>query len=77
MVTDNRKSGTLRTGQEADLARLTDIRCKQQKGLKIYAWALMSNHLHMIVSAGAEQTVAEIVRGFKKFTGKRILATLD
>lgn len=51
--------------------------CQQQKGLKIYAWVLMSNHLHMIVSAGAGQTVAEIVRDFKKFTSKRILTELE
>nr|WP_294476589.1 transposase [uncultured Bacteroides sp.] len=47
--------------------------CQQQKGLKIYAWVLMSNHLHAIVSAGAEQSVADIIRDFKKFTSKRIL----
>lgn len=51
--------------------------CQQQKGLKIYAWVLMSNHLHMIVSADTEQTVADIMRDFKKFTGKRILAELE
>ena len=42
--------------------------CQQQKGLRIYAWVLMSNHLHMIVSAGAEQSVADLIRDFKKFT---------
>lgn len=51
--------------------------CQQRKGLKIYAWVRMSNHLHMIVSAGAKQTVTDIMRDFKKFTGKRILVTLD
>ncbi len=50
--------------------------CQQHKGLKIYAWVLMSNHLHAIVSAGEDQTVAEIVRDFKKFTTKQILAEL-
>lgn len=51
--------------------------CQQQKGLRIYAWVLMSNHLHLIVSAGAEQPVADIIRDFKKFTSKRILAELE
>lgn len=51
--------------------------CQQQKGLKIYAWVLMSNHLHLIVSAGAEPSVADIIRDFKKFTSKRILAELE
>lgn len=51
--------------------------CQENKGLKIYAWVLMSNHLHMIVSAGAETTVSDILRDFKKFTSKRILAELE
>jgi len=51
--------------------------CQQQKGLKIYAWVLMSNHLHAIVSAEGEQTLPDIMRDFKKFTNKRILAELE
>ncbi|MCD7925836.1 MAG: transposase [Bacteroides sp.] len=50
---------------------------QQRKGLRLYAWGLMSNHLHAIVSATGEQTVADIVRDFKKFTSKRILAELE
>ncbi len=51
--------------------------CQQRKGLKIYAWVLMSNHLHMIVIAGMEHTVADIMRDFRKFTSKRILTELE
>ena len=51
--------------------------CQQQKGLKIYAWVLMSNHLHMVVSAEGEQTVGDILRDFKKFTNKKILKELE
>ena len=51
--------------------------CQQHKGLKIYAWVLMSNHLHAIVSAENGSTVADIVRDFKKFTSKRVLMELE
>ena len=51
--------------------------CQQVKGLNIYAWALMSNHLHMVVSTEGEQTIGEILRDFKKFTNKKILKTLE
>ena len=51
--------------------------CQQHKGLKIYAWVLMSNHLHAIVSAGSTYSIAEILRDFKKFTSKRIIAELQ
>lgn len=51
--------------------------CQRQKGLKIYAWVLMSNHLHMVVSPEGEQTVGDILRDFKKFTNKKILKVLE
>ena len=51
--------------------------CQEKKGLRIYAWVLMSNHLHMIVSSGTEVTVSDILRDFKKFTSKRIMAELE
>lgn len=51
--------------------------CQQQKGLTIYAWVLMSNHLHMVVSTDGEQTVSDILRDFKKFTNKKILNALE
>ena len=51
--------------------------CQRQKGLRIYAWVLMSNHLHMVVSAEGEQTVSDILRDFKKFTNKKILKALE
>ena len=34
--------------------------CQREKGLIIYAWVLMSNHLHAIVSAQEGTTVSEI-----------------
>ena len=52
--------------------------CQKNKGLIIYAWVLMSNHLHMIVgsSNSDENKVSDIMRDFKKFTSKEILRTL-
>ena len=37
----------------------------------------MSNHIHAIVSAETGQTVANIVRDFKKYTSKQILTELE
>lgn len=51
--------------------------CQQKKGLKIYGWVLMSNHLHMIVSSATEASVSDILRDFKKFTSKQIIAELE
>ena len=51
--------------------------CRQHKGLIIYAWVLMSNHLHAIVRSESEESVADIMRDFKKHTSKRIIAELQ
>ena len=45
--------------------------CQKEKGLVLYAWCLMSNHIHMVVSAKNNDT-SDILRDFKKFTSKRI-----
>ena len=50
--------------------------CQQHKGLIIYAWVLMSNHLHAIVGTTGENTLSDIWRDFKKFTSKEIIATI-
>ena len=51
--------------------------CQKEKGLIIYAWVLMTNHMHMLVGRNAENKVSDIMRDFKKFTSKEILRTLQ
>ena len=48
--------------------------CQKEKGLEIYAWRLISNHLHLIASAkeNGQITLSDILRDFKKFTSKAI-----
>ena len=50
--------------------------CQQNKGLNIYAWVLMSNHLHMIVSVEEEHTISDVMRDFKKYTSKSVVSEL-
>ena len=50
--------------------------CQQNKGLVIYAWVLMSNHLHAIVGSSGDNIVSDIWRDFKKFTSKIITETI-
>jgi REP element-mobilizing transposase RayT len=51
--------------------------CQDKKGLVIYAWCLMSNHLHMIChSANEEILLSDIIRDFKTFTSKQIIKTI-
>ena len=52
--------------------------CQQEKGLDIYAWVLMTNHLHMVVGVRDDSIViSDILRDFKKFTSKKIIACIE
>jgi len=51
--------------------------CMQQKGLVIYAWVLMTNHLHLIAEARGESTLSDILRDFKRHTSRKIIETLQ
>jgi len=50
--------------------------CQKKKGLIIYAWCLMPNHLHMIVSASEGGRLSGIMRDFKRHTGKKVIETI-
>ncbi|POY35045.1 transposase [Solitalea longa] len=53
--------------------------CQKQKGLEIYAWCLMTNHLHLIVSVSPDNfySLSDILRDFKKFTSKAIVEMIE
>lgn len=50
--------------------------CQKAKGLDIYAWVLMSNHLHLIIGS-KENKLSDIIRDFKKFTASKIVEAIS
>ena len=50
--------------------------CQSERELLIHAWCLMTNHIHMILSAKNNDT-SEIVRDLKKFTSKKIISAIE
>ncbi|WP_055443476.1 REP-associated tyrosine transposase [Lacinutrix himadriensis] len=50
--------------------------CQKQKGLEIYAYCVMSNHIHMLCKAKEGYLLSNIMRDFKKYTSKQIIKTL-
>ena len=46
--------------------------CVEKKGIEIYGWVLMTNHLHLIARAQEGFCLSHIIRDFKKFTSKRL-----
>ena len=47
--------------------------CINHKGLKVYSWCLMSNHLHLVAQAELGFRMSDIIRDFKKYTAKKII----
>lgn len=46
--------------------------------MDVYAWVLMSNYLHMVVGVRDDkQIISDILRDFKKFTSKKIIASIE
>jgi REP element-mobilizing transposase RayT len=50
--------------------------CQQHKGLELYAWCLMSNHLHLIAGAKENYHLSNILRDFKKHTSRTIVEAI-
>ncbi len=51
--------------------------CQQHKGLELFAWCLMSNHLHLVARSSGSFTLPEIIRDLKKHTAKTILGQIQ
>lgn len=50
--------------------------CQKHKGLQVYGWVLMSNHIHMIISS-SENKLSDIIRDFKKYTATKIVEAIS
>jgi putative transposase len=47
--------------------------CIANKGLNIYSFCLMSNHLHLIANCNEPFELKDVIRDFKKFSAKKIV----
>ena len=50
--------------------------CRQNKGLEIYAFVIMSNHIHLLIRSETGK-LSDTIKEFKSFTAKKILAAVD
>ena len=50
--------------------------CQKNKGLQVYGWVLMSNHIHMIISSNKNK-LSDIIRDFKKYTATKIAEAIS
>lgn len=50
--------------------------CQKQEGLEIYAYVIMTNHLHLIARR-QDKALAELLGRFKSYTAKKIVAAIE
>jgi len=51
--------------------------CRINKGLKLFAWCLMTNHIHMVCTTEPPFKMSGFARDFKKFTAKAVLHNIQ
>ncbi|UKN02008.1 transposase [Paracrocinitomix mangrovi] len=50
--------------------------CQKHKGMEIYAWCIMSNHVHLAFRALNEAKPEQILGDFKRYTSKAIVRAI-
>ena len=51
--------------------------CIEHKGLIVHAYVIMTNHVHLIISARENESIPDIMRDFKTFTSKALLKEIQ
>ena len=46
--------------------------CQNGKGLLLYEWVIMTNHVHLLAAAREDYSMSDIMRDLKKFTSGKI-----
>ena len=50
--------------------------CRDCKGLRLIAYVIMTNHVHLIAQTKSEEGLSAIVRDIKKFTSGQIISSI-
>jgi len=50
--------------------------CQKNKGMEIFAWCIMTNHVHLVFRSANGQKPELVLGDFKRFTSKAIVAAI-
>ncbi|TNE30286.1 MAG: transposase [Bacteroidetes bacterium] len=51
--------------------------CRVNKGLTIYAWCIMTNHVHLIFSAESGRKPGDLIGDLKRFTSRALINAIE
>jgi len=50
--------------------------CQKNKGLEVYAFCIMSSHVHLIIGKNGDSKLEDIIRDIKKYTSVKIIEAI-
>lgn len=50
--------------------------CQKRKGLEVYAYCIMSSHVHLIIGKNGDNKLEDIIRDIKKYTSVKIIEAI-
>jgi len=50
--------------------------CQKEKGMEVFAWCIMTNHVHLVFRRANEQKPELLIGDFKRFTSKAIVKAI-
>jgi REP element-mobilizing transposase RayT len=51
--------------------------CQKEKGMEIYTWCIMTNHVHLVFRSTKEENPEQLLGDFKRFTSKSIVKVIE
>jgi putative transposase len=51
--------------------------CQANKGLEVYAYCIMTSHIHLIIGTAGQHNLESIIRDLKSFTSRHIRKALE
>jgi REP element-mobilizing transposase RayT len=51
--------------------------CQEKKFLKVHAWCIMSNHVHIICSSKSPQRLSDTLRDLKQYTSRQVIDAIE
>ncbi len=52
------------------------VYCQKEKGLEVYAWCIMTSHVHLIIGS-TDKPLSDIMRDFKSFTSRALRSSIE
>ena len=51
--------------------------CQKEKGMEIYAWCIMTNHVHLIFRSTSAYPPQHLLGDFKRFTSRKLIKAIQ